>query len=155
MTGIDRLCWRPVVAADLPALLPMMAAFAEGEGHAPDPAMAERSVRHLLDHPQFGGLWLIIDGTTPIGYLAVTLGFSFEFGGHDSFIDEIYVLPAHRGHGVGMRSLAFAEAAARGLGATTLHVEAARRADGPVSFYARHGYRDRGYLLMSKPLGKQ
>lgn len=152
MTVADTLEWRPTVTADLPTLLPMMAAFAEGEGHAADPSRAERAVRYLLDHPAFGGVWLILESDRIIGYLAVTLGFSFEFDGHDSFIDEIYVDPRFRGRGIGTRSLAFAEKAARDLGATTLHLEASRRDDGPIAFYARSGYRDRGYLLMSKRL---
>lgn len=150
--GADVLQWRALIEADLPVLLPMMESFATGEGHAFNPARAAQNVRYLLAHPQFGGTWLILDAQAPIGYLVVTLGYSFEFGGHDSFVDEIFVLPERRGRGIGSRSLAFAEQAARGLGATTLHLEASRRADGPVDFYARCGYRDRGYLLMSKTL---
>jgi len=146
------LSWRPLREEEIGVLLPMMEAFARGEGRPFERARAERNLRYLLGHPIFGGVWFICQDDARIGYLVVTLGYSFEFGGHDSFIDEIYVLPEHRGRGVGTRSLAFAEAAAGSLGATTLHLEAARRSGGPVEFYARCGYVDRGYQLMSKRL---
>lgn len=149
------LSWRPLREKEIGALLPMMEAFAHGEGQPFERARAERNLRYLLGHPIFGGTWFICQDDARIGYLVVTLGYSFEFGGHDSFVDEIYVLPEHRGKGAGTRSLAFAEVAAGSLGATTLHLEAARREGGPAAFYARCGYVDRGYQLMSKRLPTQ
>jgi GNAT superfamily N-acetyltransferase len=149
---VDHLHWRPLQAADLPKLLEFMQAFTEGEGNAFDAERAVRNVRYLLAHREFGGTWMIEASTTPIGYVVVTLGYSFEFGGHDSFVDEVYVLPSFRGRGIGTRTLAFAEQAAREFGATTLHLEAARRDGGPIPFYQQCGYIDRGYMLMSKPL---
>jgi GNAT superfamily N-acetyltransferase len=149
------LSWLPLREEEIGLLLPMMAAFAHGEGQPFERAHAERNLRYLLGHPIFGGVWFICQDDARIGYLVVTLGYSFEFGGHDSFVDEIYVLPEHCGKGVGTRSLAFAEVAAGSLGATTLHLEAARRAGGPAAFYARCGYVDRGYQLMSKRLPTQ
>ncbi len=149
------LTWRPVREEELELLLPMMEAFARGEGHGFDGEHAEHNVRYLLAHPAFGGIWFICKDGAAIGYLVVTLGYSFEFGGHDSFIDEIFVLPEHRGDGIGTRSLAFAEVAAGSLGATALHLEASRREGGPIQFYARCGYIDRGYQLMTKRLPMQ
>ncbi|MEZ5447180.1 MAG: GNAT family N-acetyltransferase [Gammaproteobacteria bacterium] len=146
------LSWRALREEEIGLLLPMMEAFAHGERQPFERARAERNLRYLLGHPIFGGVWFICQDDARIGYLVVTLGYSFEFGGHDSFVDEIYVLPEHRGKGVGTRSLAFAEVAAGSLGATTLHLEAARREGGPAEFYARCGYVDRGYELMSKRL---
>jgi GNAT superfamily N-acetyltransferase len=146
------LTWRPVREEELELLLPMMAAFACGEGHGFDRERAAHNVRYLLGHPAFGGIWFICSDGAAVGYLVVTLGYSFEFGGHDSFIDEIFVLPGHRGDGIGTRSLAFAEVAAGSLGATALHLEASRREGGPIEFYARCGYVDRGYQLMTKRL---
>lgn len=149
------LSWRPLREEEIEQLLPMMAAFAHGEGHAFDRERAERNLRYLLGHPIFGGAWFICQDDARIGYLVVTLGYSFEFGGHDSFVDEIYVLPEHRGKGIGTRSLAFAEVAAGSLGATALHLEVSRRQGGPVGFYTRCGYVDRGYQLMTKRLPTQ
>lgn len=148
----ENLSWRPMQEEDLSVLLEFMQAFTEGEGNVFDAERATRNVRYLLAHPEFGGTWFIEASATAVGYVVVTLGFSFEFGGHDSFVDEIYLLPSFRGCGIGTRTLAFAEQAARELGATTLHLEAARRVGGPLPFYEQSGYIDRGYMLMSKPL---
>jgi GNAT superfamily N-acetyltransferase len=137
---------------DIAILLPMMEAFTVGEGRAFDRERCETNLRYLLTHREFGGVWFIRADNADVGYLVVTLGFSFEFGGHDSFIDEIYVNAALRGRGIGTRTLQFAEQAARALGARWLHLEASRRKEGLDDFYARNDFRDRGYSLLSKPL---
>jgi len=147
-----QLQWSACTEQDLPVLLPFMAAFAAGEGKSFDQEQCRQNLRYLLAHPAFGGVWLIRAGARAVGYLVVTLGYSFEFGGHDSFVDELYVVPEARAQGIGIRSLAFAEHAARRLGARWLHLEASDRKSGLYAFYERSGYVDRGYRLLSKPL---
>ncbi|MGB8330919.1 MAG: GNAT family N-acetyltransferase [Polyangiales bacterium] len=44
------------------------------------------------------------------GYLIVTLGFSFERGGRDGFIDELFIDARFRGHRLGREAIAVAEA---------------------------------------------
>ncbi|MGQ0656641.1 MAG: GNAT family N-acetyltransferase [Chromatiales bacterium] len=150
-----KLKWSASAEQDLPALLSLMAAFAAGEGRPFDRARCQRNVLYLLTRPAFGGIWLIHADAYCVGYVAVTLGYSFEFGGHDSFVDELYVLPEFRGKGIGTRTMSFAERAARALGARWLHLEASKRKPGLNAFYARNGYIDRGYYLLSKPLPRE
>jgi len=57
----------------------------------------------------------------PIGYLILTLGYSVEYGGRDGFIDELYLVPAARGRGVGGKLLEFVLASAAALAIRTLH----------------------------------
>ncbi len=147
-----QLQWSACAEQDLPVLLAFMEAFAAGEGTPFNRERYRQNVLYLLAHPAFGGVWLIRAGGRDVGYVVVTLGYSFEFGGHDSFVDELYVVPAERAQGIGSRSLAFAEHAARALGARWLHLEASRRRTGLGGFYEKSGYTDRGYRLLSKPL---
>ena len=144
--------WTKFEGAELADLLSMMSAFAHDQGFAFDIERTGRNVRNLLSNPAFGEIWLVRAVPQVFGYLVVTLGFSFEFGGHDSFLDEIYIIPEKRGQGIGGRSLAFSQQVAYRLGATTMHLEASGRRDRAVRFYTHHGFLDRGYRLLSKPL---
>jgi GNAT superfamily N-acetyltransferase len=39
-----------------------------------------------------------------LGYIVLAFGFSFETGGRNAFIDELYVAPEHRGKGIARRA---------------------------------------------------
>lgn len=69
--------------------------------------------------------WLLVADRRDVGYIVCCLGFSVEFGGYDSFIDELYVVPNRRRRGFARRALghAIAELAARGVRAVHLQVE--------------------------------
>src|SRR5215467_14858074 len=82
---------RAATSADEPYLLPMMRALAEKEPN-PNPdafreALISKAFRYLLEHPERGRLWALIADERLVGYIVLTLGFSFEFLGTDAFID--------------------------------------------------------------------
>ncbi len=62
-----------------------------------------RAVTVLLQDPSLGRMWLIEVAGSSIGYLALTLGYSLEFHGRDSFLDELFIQSPYRGHGFGRR----------------------------------------------------
>ena len=81
---------REATLADEAQLLPMMRKLAEQQPGAikfDEPAVRGR----FLSVPAFGKAWLLCAGSKPVGYVVLTLGFSFEFHGHDAFIDELYI----------------------------------------------------------------
>jgi len=64
-----------------------------------------------------------VNGNEAIGYFVITLGFSVEYGGLDGFIDDLYLIQAARGRGLGREVITFALARAAELGIGTLHLE--------------------------------
>lgn len=138
--------------ADLPALLPMMEDFNEGE-HIPwERSRFEHAVAPLLQSDALGIVAIAGEPDRAIGYAIVTWGYDLEFAGRDAFLTELYVRPAVRGGGCGDELLAWVEAAARAAGAGALHLmvlpdnAAARR------LYARRGYASPPRDLLSKRL---
>ena len=107
--------FREAIAGDETVLFLMMRALAEQEpGAIPfDESATRLAFRQFLSLPAFGRVWLIYDGAAPIGYIILTMGFSFEFRGHHAFIDELYIVPARRRRGCGREAMAFVEQAAR------------------------------------------
>ena len=79
--------------------------------------------------------------------------FSLEFQGVTAEIDEFFVLPAHRGLGLGHQMLAVAEAQFRVEGCTNVSLQLGRTNDSARRFYRSNGFEERaGFDLVSKRL---
>jgi ribosomal protein S18 acetylase RimI-like enzyme len=116
-----------------------------------------RALHRLLRSPLAGVVWVIEAGgrdqRSPIGYLVLTIGYSLERGGRDSFIDELYVRSEWRGRGLGTHAVATAEAGARRLGVRAVHLEVDTTNDRARRLYERVGFTLRQrYHLMTKVL---
>lgn len=145
---------RAATSADEPYLLPMMRALAEQEPN-PNPgafqeALVSKSFQYLLDHPERGRVWLLIVDEKPVGYIVLTLGFSFEFFGTDAFVDELYVLPDYRRRGFGLRAVQYLEAEANRLGVNAVHLEVDEGNNSAFELYRRMGFEDHNRFLMTK-----
>jgi diamine N-acetyltransferase len=138
-------------AEDLPALRRMMRSLAE---HPPairfDEGDVQAALELFLAHVELGQAWLVWLREKPVGYVILTLGYSFEFRGRDAFIDELYIEPQFRRMGLGRRAVEFVEQKARALKVNALHLEVDRGNDPAVELYRRAGYEDHGRHLMTK-----
>jgi L-amino acid N-acyltransferase YncA len=144
--------FRFALPADLDALLALQRDYYAEDGYPFDLAVQREALGRLLDDPALGRVWLAEDGGRVVAYAVLTLGWSLEFGGHDGFVDELYVTPPARGGGLGRAGLAAAEAGARALGVRTLHLEIEDAKDAALGLYRRSGFAGRGRALMSKSL---
>ena len=106
---------REAALPDEAELLRMMRALAEQEPGKIrfDELAARTAFRKFSSLPAFGRVWILSEANKPVGYIVLTLGFSFEFHGHDAFIDELYVDGAYRRRGFGRQAVAFVEKKAR------------------------------------------
>jgi ribosomal protein S18 acetylase RimI-like enzyme len=69
---------------------------------------------------------------------------------HDAFIDELYIVPAHRRRGLGRQAMTFVERQAHEMGVNAIHLEVDRGNDSALELYRRTGYVDHDRLLMTK-----
>jgi len=95
-----------------------------------------RAFRVFLRRGGWGRLWLILHNAQPIGYVILTLSFSFEFHGLDAFVDELYVHPAHRRQGIGNKAMDLVEENCKELGVNALHLEVSRGNAPAIELYA-------------------
>ncbi len=151
---MTELQFREATLQDEAALVPMMRALDEHEPYAIqfDESAVRTAFRQFLALPAFGRVWLLYHGPALIGYIILTIGFSFEFHGHDAFIDELYIAPDHRRRGFGRQAIAFLEQKAREMGVNAVHLEVDRGNDSALELYRRSGYRDHARFLMTKGL---
>lgn len=140
---------RLATPADLPQLLVLMRGYYEDDGLAFESARASSAASRLLAEPQWGRIYVIEAGTVTVGYVAICIGFSLELGGNDAFVDELYVLPAHRGQGHARRALEFVTRNAPAWGVCALHLEVDRYNERAQRLYMQLGYtkRDRYYFM--------
>lgn len=142
---------REATLADEKELLPMMRALAEQPPALPfDEHEIAAVLRLFLANPHCGRFWLIQHDGKPIGYVVLTLGFSFEYRGYDAFIDELYIAPEFRRRGFGRTAMQHAESCARELGVKAVHLEVDPDNEPALDLYRRIGYADHERRLMTK-----
>lgn len=132
---------RNAVAADVPSLLPLVAAYWDFErilGFEAKPVACQ--LERLLNEQMLGAGWIALSGDLPIGYLLTVFVFSLEHLGLTAEIDEFFVSPARRGSGVGTELLTAAEAECAQIGCTCMSLRLSRGNEAACNFYYRHGY---------------
>lgn len=147
--------FREAESADLGTLLELMPLYCEAD-HLPYEAdRAEAAIRMLLSEPQYGRIWMI-EGTADeraIGYLALTFGFSLEFGGREAFVDELFVRDEFRGAGIGSEAIRHAITECRQDGLAAIRLEVTPANSRAMKLYTSLGFQDYGRSLLAFPLG--
>ncbi len=140
---------------DIPILLQMMEEFNLHEEIRFDPGNTRLLLKQFLEEARLGFIWLIKIESQPIGYVCLTLGYSFEYGGRDAFIDELFIRESTRGLGVGAKTMEFLAQQAETLGIMALHLEVERGNEIAKNLYAKHGFHSNDRILMSKYISDQ
>lgn len=133
----------------LSRLLPMVEALHEETEVRSTDSKRRAALEPLLRGTPLGAVWLIGPKMSPVGYIAVGLGWSIEMGGPDAFVDEFYIREAVRGRGMGSQALDALGIELARRGVVAVHVEAEAESARSAGFYARRGYarRDRWFLM--------
>ena len=148
---LSNVSLQPVTSQDEEVLIALARAFHSEDGHALEDG-GERAVRAVCRGDPMALAWFLCADGVRVGYAVLTFGFSIEHGGRDGFIDDLYVLPAARGRGIGTAAMDLLEQAARDRGVQGLHLEVERGNAKAQALYRRRGYRVTDRRLMSKRL---
>jgi len=139
---------RLAVSADTEALVQLVREYCIEDRHEFAESRVRAALAPLLMDDQHGVVWII--GEPPLGYAAVTWGFSLESGGQDALLDEVYLRERGRGLGTQLLQCIIDDLVARGMNRIFLETEApnerARR------FYARYGFATEDSIWMSRSL---
>ncbi len=135
---------------DLDRLLPLVATYHEFEGIAQTDEDRRSALMPLLEGSPHGAVWLIGPRRAPVGYIAVSFGWSIELGGMDGFLDEFFIRKSVRGRGMGSEALAALQPELARAGLVALSLEVAPGNDRAARLYERRGFRLRdGFHLMT------
>lgn len=138
---------------DLDRVLRLVADHHVEEGIALSDDARRGAVLPLLEGSPHGVIYLVGPVRAPIGYAAVSFGWSIEFGGMDGFVDEIYIRPGVRGRGIGSEILSSLPLALARTGMRAIHLEVAHGNERARKLYRKLGFQSReAYGLMTRPL---
>ena len=132
---------RLATAADGVAVAALLDAF-NREFNVPTPGvevLAGRLTRLLTG----GNVAAVLTGSPPVGVALLTLRPNVWFDGPVALLDELYVVPRLRGHGIGSALLAAAETLTRDRGGQLLEINVDGDDIDARRFYERHGYANR------------
>lgn len=131
---------RAARGGDLPALSALLIAQLRDHGNDLADADLVAATAGLLERPDRGQFLVAFDAETAVGFAALSYLWTLERGGRAAWLDELYVLPARRGAGIGAALLAAALAAARGAGAAAVDLEIEAGHERVAALYRRSGF---------------
>jgi ribosomal protein S18 acetylase RimI-like enzyme len=137
---MSKIQFRLATNADIALLLDFMQQFYAIDQYAFDEDIARATLQTFITDHTLGRLWLIDEDTQPVGYIAITFGYSFEYHGRDAFIDELFLLASHRSRGIGTLALQFANKACQELGVKALHLEVEQTNHAAQALYCKMGF---------------
>ena len=141
--------YRLVTPVDLPGLFALAAACCQEEhrGEAARERMAA-TVQELSRHKQKGSVLVFERGELLVGYCILIPSWSNEEGGTVISVDELYVAPAHRPHGLEEDFIALLRKVAP-QDCVGIRVALSRGARGKAATYRRLGFRESGQSVMT------
>jgi GNAT superfamily N-acetyltransferase len=103
-------------------------------------AALARAVGTLLARPALGRVLVARLAGRTIGVAVLSFVWTIEHGGASSWLDELYVEPAHRGSGIGTALLRAAIAAVVASGARAIDLEVVAGHERAANLYRREGF---------------
>lgn len=135
---------------DGPEILKMMEQFNSIDNYPFQYEQTEKNLLLFLGDPNLGRAWMIEENNSIIGYIILAFGFSFEYGGRDAFIDELFLKTAFRQKGIGKLAMDFIQEQAQIHGVKVVHLEVEQHNEVAENLYKRNGYKHNGRLLLSR-----
>lgn len=128
---------------DLDVLVDLMGAYYQVDGLEVAPETTRQALAAFFSAGEsWGRVYLLENRGAWVGYLALTWGYSFEYGGRVGTVDELYVQPPSRGRGFGGAALTFAEGLCKGLGMKGVGLEVEPGNEGAGRLYGHFGFRE-------------
>lgn len=147
--------FRKATENDSPQILEMMEAFYAIYEYPFSYDTMQRSLRIFLESEQWGLFWLVEVDDEIAGYMVLTFGFSFEHGGRDSILDELYLKPDHRHHGIGKLAIKFLTETCKDLNIKAVHLEVEKHNTPAHKLYQRQGFLPNHRSWLTKPIDQE
>jgi len=82
------LITRKAIHTDLDILLELMNEFYSEAGFVLDYEIVRSSFNELLNHAEFGSIFLMYLDSNPVGHAVITIRYAMEYGGFVGYIED-------------------------------------------------------------------
>jgi GNAT superfamily N-acetyltransferase len=149
---IDGTEIRPATPADLDPVTELLAAQLHEHDIPIDRADLEFAADGILRVPERGFVLLALRDGAAVGVACVSFSWTVERGGTVAWLDELYVVPSMREHGIGNELLARVITTARAEGCRAVELEVETSHARAEHLYRRHGFTDLPRRRWTRPL---
>jgi len=111
-----------------------------------------RLYEEFIHNESLGKFWVITFSGRVIGYIILTFGYSFEYGGRDAFVDELYLHEDFRERGLDKLIFESIEFFAIKHGVKALHIKTNRGNGANFKHYFKVGFIENNQSLLTKTL---
>lgn len=139
---IDGIHIRPATPADLDEVTDLLAAQLREHDIPIARADLEYAADGILRVPERGFVLLATRDGDAVGAACVSYSWTVERGGMVAWLDELYVVPHEREHGIGNELLGGVIATAGAAGCLTVELEVETSHARAEHLYRRHGFHD-------------
>lgn len=137
---------------DIDLILNYMEAFYAIDDYPFEVAKSKANLEEFIANESLGLMFLVHNVSKSIGYLAMTFGYSFEYGGRDAFIDELFLVEEARGKGHGSQIMNLLEDQAKTHKVKAIHLEVEPHNVKGSRIYDKAGYASNDRTLMTKKM---
>lgn len=139
---VDGIEIRPATPADLEDVTDLLAAQLKEHEIPIGRADLEFAAEGILRVPERGFVLLALRDGSAVGVACVSYSWTVERGGTVAWLDELYVVPSLREHGIGNELLGEAIGTAGAAGCRTVELEVETSHARAERLYRRHGFQD-------------
>ncbi len=137
---------------DLPTILQMAEDFYLIDQYSFDKKIYQECFLRFINNKDLGRFYMIKKDEASIGYIVISFGFSFEYGGRDAFLDEFFIENNHRNSGLGTKVLDFILEEIKNLHVRALHLEVEDTNSVGIGLYKKFGFGFNNRKLLTKSL---
>jgi GNAT superfamily N-acetyltransferase len=149
---IEGIQIRRATPADVEEVTELLAAQLAEHDIPIDRADLAFAAEGILRVPERGFVLVATADERAVGVACVSLSWTVERGGNVAWLDELYVVPRMREHGLGGELLGEAIAAATAEGCRTIELEVETSHARAEHLYRRHGFGDLPRRRWTRPL---
>ena len=116
-----------------------------------DLVKADLALKSFIQNSNYGRAWLIQEeiSNQPIGYIVIAFGYSFECGGREAFVDELFIIEKFRGQGIGTSAILYAIQECKKIGIKAMRLEVTKTNPNAMKLYKKIGFNDLGRSLLT------
>lgn len=101
--------FKPLTTLYIEPVIDLMTSFYAIDNYPIDVELTRKNFYYFIDNSHLGQVFAILLDEKFVGYMIIAKLFSFEFGGHIAFLDELYISEKARGKGLGKKAVKFAQ----------------------------------------------